>query len=77
MLKFNLSKRKDATLKILCLSAHSDDVEIGCGGTILRLIQEIEKVEVKWIVFSANSKRAEEANKSAKLFLENAKKKNK
>ena len=75
MIKFNLSKRKDATLKILCLGAHSDDIEIGCGGTILRLMEEIEEVEVKWIVFSANGKRAAESEKSAKLFLINARKK--
>ena len=75
MIKFNLSQQKDATLKILCLGAHSDDIEIGCGGTILRLMEEIEEVEVKWIVFSANGKRAAESEESAKLFLENARKK--
>jgi len=75
MIKFNLSKKKDEALKILCLGAHSDDIEIGCGGTILRLLEEIKEVEVKWIVFSANSKRANEAEKSAKLFLRNARKK--
>jgi len=75
MLKLNLSKKKDATLKVLCLGAHSDDIEIGCGGTILRLLEENEKVEVKWIVFSADGHRAEEARESAKLFLGNAKNK--
>jgi len=75
MMKFNLSKKKDATLKILCLGAHSDDIEIGCGGTILRLLSKYDNVEVKWIVFSANRKRAVEAEESAKLFLENARKK--
>lgn len=76
MIKFNLSKKKDEPLKILCLGAHSDDIEIGCGGTILRLLSEYDNVEVKWIVFSANSKRANEAEKSAKLFLRNVRKKN-
>ena len=75
MIKFNLSKDKNSTLKILCLGAHSDDIEIGCGGTILRLIEEMEKVEVKWIVFSADGQRAEEVNKSTKLFLAHACKK--
>lgn len=74
MLKFNFSNNKE--LKILCLGAHSDDIELGCGGTILRLLKEIEKVEVQWVVFSAHSKRAEEANKSANLFLTNAQEKN-
>lgn len=76
MIKFNFSKDKDSTLKILCLGAHSDDIEIGCGGTILRLLEEVEKVEVKWVVFSAVGQRAEEVNKSAKLFLAHASKKN-
>lgn len=75
MLKFNLSKKKDSSLKVLCLGAHSDDIEIGCGGTILRLLEEVKKVEVTWIVFSANKRRTEEVNKSAKLFLAHASKK--
>lgn len=76
MLKLNLIKYKDVAIKILCLGAHSDDIEIGCGGTILRLLEEVEKVEVKWIVFSANDKRDEEAEKSAKMFLGKARRKN-
>ena len=76
MLKFNISTKKGATLKILCLGAHSDDIEIGCGGTILRLLEEMKNVEVKWIVFSAEGQRIEEARKSAELFLGNARKKN-
>lgn len=76
MLKLNLIKYKDVAIKILCLGAHSDDIEIGCGGTILRLLEEVEKVEVKWIVFSANDKRDEESEKSAKMFLGKARRKN-
>jgi LmbE family N-acetylglucosaminyl deacetylase len=71
MMKFNLSKDKNASIKILCLGAHSDDIEIGCGGTILRLLKEYNNIEVKWIVFSADAERTEEAVKSANLFLEN------
>ena len=74
-MKFNFMKDKNAVLKILSLGAHSDDIEIGCGGTVLRLLKEIENVEVKWIVFSANAQRTEEAEKSSKLFLEKARRK--
>ena len=56
-------------LRLLCLGAHSDDIEIGCGGTILRLLAE-RKVEVHWIVFSATANRAREARRAASLFLE-------
>ena len=57
---------------ILCLGSHSDDIEIGCGGTILKLLAENSSVDVFWIVFSATEARADEANRSAELFLEKA-----
>lgn len=59
-------------LKILCLGAHSDDIEIGCGGTILRLCSEYFVEHVKWVVFTSNPVRKEEAKKSAAHFLERA-----
>jgi LmbE family N-acetylglucosaminyl deacetylase len=55
--------------KILCLGAHADDIEIGCGGTILRLVEENPSLQVYWLVFSANAQRAREAKQSAGLFL--------
>lgn len=55
--------------KVLCLGAHSDDIEIGCGGTLLRLIRERPDLEVQWIVFSAGGRRTTEAQKSARDFL--------
>jgi LmbE family N-acetylglucosaminyl deacetylase len=58
--------------KILCLGAHADDVEIGCGGTILRLISEVPEVQFYWVVFSGGSKRAKEAHQSANFFLRGA-----
>jgi LmbE family N-acetylglucosaminyl deacetylase len=58
-------------LKILCLGAHSDDIEIGCGGTILRLC-ESHPVEIVWVVFSAGKIREQEAKKSANLFLKDS-----
>lgn len=58
--------------KILCLGAHADDVEIGCGGTILRLISEVPEAQFYWVVFSGGSKRAKEAHQSANFFLRGA-----
>ncbi len=69
MIALNLPRNKNAPLKILCLGSHSDDIEIGCGGTILRLLAEHENVEVVWVVFSSSKERAREARASAKLFL--------
>jgi LmbE family N-acetylglucosaminyl deacetylase len=59
-------------LRILCLGAHADDIEIGCGGTILDLLARGIRLEVTWCVLSATPVRAEEARASAAAFLEGA-----
>ena len=55
-------------LNILCLGAHSDDIEIGCGGTILRLAGLYPNCVLHWVVFSALGVRAAEAQRAAALF---------
>ena len=55
------------------MGAHSDDIEIGCGGSILRLLTEYKDVEVHWIVLGSSGQRNKEAISSAKKFLKNAK----
>lgn len=57
---------------VLCLGAHSDDIEIGCGGTLLKLIAANPDVVVHWVVFSSDEKRAQEAQDSAERFLDGA-----
>lgn len=59
-------------LDILCIGAHSDDIEIGLGGTILGLIAAGVQLHVHWCVCSANGDRAGEAEASAAAFLEGA-----
>ncbi|HEV7250948.1 MAG TPA: PIG-L deacetylase family protein [Shinella sp.] len=59
-------------LRILCLGAHADDIEIGAGGTILGLIAADVKLEVHWCVMSATAERAAETRRSAAAFLEGA-----
>jgi LmbE family N-acetylglucosaminyl deacetylase len=61
--------------RILCLGAHSDDIEIGCGGTMLHLLQESKALEVCWVVFCSNPARELEARKSADWYLRSAAKK--
>jgi LmbE family N-acetylglucosaminyl deacetylase len=62
----------EAPLKLLCLGAHSDDIEIGCGGTVLTLLSSHSNVTVHWLVFSADGTRAREAEQSAARFLAEA-----
>lgn len=66
----SLSLPADTTspLSILCLGAHSDDIEIGCGGTILRLAHQYPNCVFHWVVFSADGVRAAEAQHAAALF---------
>jgi len=59
----------DKQPRILCLGAHADDIEIGCGGTVLRLTKEFPEAQVCWVVFSGDKKRAKEAYHSADVFL--------
>jgi len=70
----NLLVRRTASqpLKILCLGAHADDVEIGCGGTLLNMVAAHHDVRVDWVVFSGSEQRANEARASAARFLDGA-----
>jgi LmbE family N-acetylglucosaminyl deacetylase len=57
---------------ILCLGAHSDDIEIGAGATVLRLVRENPQARIVWVVLAAAGRRGEEARASAARFLEGA-----
>ncbi len=65
---FDLNETKP--LKILCLGAHSDDIEIGAGGTILKLIDMFPVESVYWVTFCSNEIRKQESLKSAGQFLD-------
>lgn len=71
MLPLQLAKTGDP-LRVLCLGAHADDIEIGCAGTLLRWLSEHERVAVTWVVFSAAGERAAEARRSARALLRRA-----
>ncbi|ACJ01336.1 PIG-L deacetylase family protein [Rhodospirillum centenum] len=72
MLTLSLGRGPGTPLDILCLGAHSDDVEIGCGGTLLTLLERHPGSSVHWVVFAADDVRAAEARDSAADFLHGA-----
>jgi len=59
-------------LRLLVVGAHSDDIEIGCGGTVLRLVEDGVAASVGWVVLSAAGERAQEARASAEAFCAKA-----
>jgi LmbE family N-acetylglucosaminyl deacetylase len=73
MLGVHFNIDRGARPQILCLGAHSDDIEIGCAGTILRLAQDYPNLEITWVVLGAYGDRAIEATESAESFLRHVK----
>ena len=69
MISLSLNAAAARPLTVLCLGSHSDDIEIGCGGTILRLAEQYPQAVFHWIVFSATGEREAEARRSAAIFV--------
>ncbi len=69
MIHLNLNGAAAGALRILCLGCHSDDIEIGCGGTILRLAAQYPGCVFHWVVFSAIGPRGPEAQNGAARFV--------
>jgi LmbE family N-acetylglucosaminyl deacetylase len=68
MIRLNFDLVGKRAPHILCLGCHSDDIEIGCGGTILRLCKQYPECSFSWVVFSATEERESEARRAAELF---------
>jgi LmbE family N-acetylglucosaminyl deacetylase len=73
MLGICLDVEPSTGLRLLCLGAHSDDIEIGCAGTLIRLVERYPTLEITWIVLGAGGERATEAHESAKALLRQVK----
>jgi LmbE family N-acetylglucosaminyl deacetylase len=69
MLPLALSPPSGRELRVLCLGAHCDDIEIGCGGTLLRLVGSGRPLRVHWLVLCSNEERRREAQACAQAFL--------
>jgi LmbE family N-acetylglucosaminyl deacetylase len=72
MLELSLGAPSRPLKTVLCLGAHCDDLEIGCGGTILRLVEQNPGLRVHWVVLGSTPVRADEAQRSADRFLSGA-----
>lgn len=71
----SLKLHGSGALRLLCFGAHCDDIEIGCGGTILTFLAAQPNMEIRWVVFSSTEQRKNEALKSADAFLGTAQRK--
>lgn len=71
MRPFQLTRTAEP-LSVLCLGAHSDDIEIGAGGSILSWIAAGQQLDITWCVLSASELRKAEAKASAEAFLHGA-----
>jgi LmbE family N-acetylglucosaminyl deacetylase len=69
MLALSLAPASRPLARVLAVGCHPDDIEIGCGGTILALTRAQPDVEVTWVVLAADGARAEEARESAAAYL--------
>ena len=72
MLTLSLSGAAAPLRRVLAIGCHADDIEIGCGGTLLSLTREHADIEVSWVVLGAEGERAAEARASAEEFLRSA-----
>jgi LmbE family N-acetylglucosaminyl deacetylase len=62
----------DGPLRLLCLGAHSDDLEIGCAGTVMTWLESSRPIHVTWVVLTGGPERSREARRSAKALLRRA-----
>jgi LmbE family N-acetylglucosaminyl deacetylase len=69
VISLGLARHLKRNATILCLGAHCDDIEIGCGGTVLALLKARRDLRVRWVVMSSNPEREREASRGAELFL--------
>ena len=52
MLPLRISHAEAAPARVIAIGAHPDDIELGCAGTILKLIEQEAVAEVRWVVLS-------------------------
>jgi LmbE family N-acetylglucosaminyl deacetylase len=69
MVPLRIGQPEAKAARVLAIGAHPDDIEIGCAGTVLKLIEQATISEVRWVVLSGDGERAKEARRSAEALL--------
>jgi LmbE family N-acetylglucosaminyl deacetylase len=69
MLTLSLTSGNEPLRRVLAIGCHADDIEIGCGGTLLTLIRALPDLELTWLVLAASGEREQEARSSADAYL--------
>lgn len=69
MLELRFGRHFDDVKSVLFLGAHCDDIEIGCGATMLRLADEYPEADLRWVVFSSDPARAAESRRAAERLI--------
>ena len=70
MVPLSIGPREAEPARVLAICAHPDDIEIGCAGTLLKLMEQRSVSEVCWVVLSGKGARADEARESAEALLD-------
>jgi LmbE family N-acetylglucosaminyl deacetylase len=70
MVPLSIGRREAEPARVLAIGAHPDDIEIGCAGTLLTLMEQREVAEVCWVVLSGKGERVDEARNSAEALLD-------
>ena len=69
MLNLSLETNPDRPMTALCLGAHCDDIEIGCGASLLLLAQRYTHLKFHWCIFTSEPGRAQESRNAAQALL--------
>ena len=69
MLGLTLATSSNSALEILCIGAHCDDIEIGCGGTVIVLQQRYPRCKLHLLVLTSTASRRQEAEAAAKALI--------
>ena len=69
MLDLVLDFNKQRTLRLLCVGAHCDDIEIGCAATLLAMQARAKRLAINWIVLSGSAKRRKETELAMRTLV--------